>query len=158
MEMNRNYTGKSGQLAVMAEFLIRGYNVAMPEVDEGDDIFVVHHVGTLWRIQVKSANCRRTRAGIVARFSMSGSQLMTRRSPDLMFVFAARKAGRWADFIVIRREELETLCSDFGAGKVLGSNVMFELTFTRKDVRCGGLSLQRFRNAWLDWPALARAA
>lgn len=43
--VNRNYTGKSGQLAVMAEFLIRGYNVAMPEVDEGDDVFVVHHDG-----------------------------------------------------------------------------------------------------------------
>lgn len=28
-------------MAVMAEFLVRGYNVAIPEVDIGDDIFVV---------------------------------------------------------------------------------------------------------------------
>jgi hypothetical protein len=35
-----NYVGRAGQLAVMAEFLLRGYNVAIPEVDEGDDIFV----------------------------------------------------------------------------------------------------------------------
>ena len=34
------YVGKAGQLAVMAEYLMRGYNVAMPEVDEGDDVFV----------------------------------------------------------------------------------------------------------------------
>jgi hypothetical protein len=34
------YTGKSGQLAVMAELVSRGYNVAVPEVDAGDDIFV----------------------------------------------------------------------------------------------------------------------
>jgi len=31
------YVGKAGQLAAMAEFLLRGYNVAMPEVDVGDD-------------------------------------------------------------------------------------------------------------------------
>lgn len=35
------YTGRAGQMAVMAEFLIRGYNVAVPEVDVGDDILVV---------------------------------------------------------------------------------------------------------------------
>jgi len=29
------YIGRAGQMAVMAEFLIRGYNVAIPEVDGG---------------------------------------------------------------------------------------------------------------------------
>ena len=41
-----NFVGKAGQLAVMAEFLLRGYNVAMPEVDVGDDIYFssgTHH-------------------------------------------------------------------------------------------------------------------
>jgi hypothetical protein len=36
--IERHYIGKSGQLAAMSEFLWRGWNVAMPEVDEGDDI------------------------------------------------------------------------------------------------------------------------
>jgi len=50
------YVGRSGQLAAMSEFLLRGYNVATPEVDVGDDIFVVDdRKGTLWRIQVKTA-------------------------------------------------------------------------------------------------------
>ncbi|MEZ4731127.1 MAG: hypothetical protein R3E79_28740 [Caldilineaceae bacterium] len=35
------YIGRSGQMAAMAEFLYRGYNAAIPEVDIGDDIFVV---------------------------------------------------------------------------------------------------------------------
>lgn len=35
------FTGKAGQMAVMAEFLLRGYNVAVPEVDIGDDVLVV---------------------------------------------------------------------------------------------------------------------
>jgi len=31
-------------MAVMAEFLMRGYNVAIPEVDVGDDILVGYHL------------------------------------------------------------------------------------------------------------------
>ena len=33
------YLGKAGHLTVMSEFLMRGWNVAIPEVDIGDDIF-----------------------------------------------------------------------------------------------------------------------
>lgn len=156
--MNRNYTGKSGQLAVMSEFLIRGYNVAMPEVDEGDDIFVVHHhTGTLWRIQVKSANARNERGGLTARFNVTAAQLRNEREPDLMFVFAVRHAGRWADFIVIPRAELYALHTEFELGKVLAGNVMFELVFTRGTVRCRGQSFRRFRNTWTAWPSLVAA-
>jgi hypothetical protein len=43
-----NYVGKAGQLAVMAEFLLRGYNVAMPEADVGDVFFVVEDLLTSW--------------------------------------------------------------------------------------------------------------
>ena len=39
------YTGRAGQLAVMAELLLRGWNTAIPEVDVGDDIFVVRDIG-----------------------------------------------------------------------------------------------------------------
>lgn len=34
------YLGRAGQLAVMSEFLTRGWNVAIPEVDIDDDIFI----------------------------------------------------------------------------------------------------------------------
>jgi hypothetical protein len=156
--MNKNYTGKSGQLAVMAEFLIRGYNVAMPEVDEGDDIFVVHHhAGTLWRIQVKTANARRERGGLTARFNVTAAQLNQERTPDLMFVFAVRHAERWADFIVIPREALQDLQARFAIGKVIAGNVMFELVFSRGTVRCRQQSFRRFRNAWTAWPTLVHA-
>ena len=36
-------------MAVMSEFLDRGYNVAVPEVDIGDDIFVVHDGSGVYR-------------------------------------------------------------------------------------------------------------
>jgi hypothetical protein len=54
----------SGHLAAMSEFLSLGYNVASPEVDRGDDVFVVRDAdGILSRIQVKSANARTRQYG-----------------------------------------------------------------------------------------------
>ena len=48
------YLGKAGHLTVMSEFLMLGWNVAIPEVDIGDDIFVVQDDnGTLRRVQVQ---------------------------------------------------------------------------------------------------------
>jgi hypothetical protein len=50
------YLGKAGHLTVMSEFLTCGWNVAIPEVDVGDDIFVVQDDnGTLRRVQVKTS-------------------------------------------------------------------------------------------------------
>lgn len=51
------FTGRSGQLAVMAEFLIRETNVAIPEVDIGEDIVVVGDDRVrITPVQVKTAN------------------------------------------------------------------------------------------------------
>lgn len=53
------YLGKAGQLVVMSNFLLRGWNVATPEVDVGDDIFVVEDKkGIFYRVQVKTANAK----------------------------------------------------------------------------------------------------
>src|SRR5687768_8786775 len=48
------YKGASGQMAVLSEFLYRLMNVAVPEVDVGDDIFVVKEQDeAVTRVQVK---------------------------------------------------------------------------------------------------------
>jgi len=51
-----HYIGKAGHLALMGELCLRGYNVAMPEIDKGDDVFAVNDTtGTMWRLQVKTS-------------------------------------------------------------------------------------------------------
>lgn len=70
------YLGKAGQLEVMSELLSRGWNVAVPEVDRGDDIFVVRdHDGHFMRIQVKTATATPLKKGFNAQFLISLSQL-----------------------------------------------------------------------------------
>lgn len=50
------YVGYAGQLDVMAELSMRGYNVAAPGVDIGDDVLVLNEdTGKIDRVQVKTA-------------------------------------------------------------------------------------------------------
>lgn len=45
--------GRSGELAVMSELLWRGWTPARPEIDIGDDVFIIDdEIGTFWRVQV----------------------------------------------------------------------------------------------------------
>src|SRR5438046_2733079 len=104
----RGYVGKAGQLVVMSEFLLRGYNVAMPEVDVGDDVFVVHdRKGTLWRVQVKTAIGKRRDYGYSGKFAVAKTQLETKKEPDLFFVLTARAGQHW-EFVILPRSFLET--------------------------------------------------
>ena len=52
----RTYTGRSGQMAVMAELLDRGCNVAVPEVDVGRDLFAfLDEDADVTHLQIKTA-------------------------------------------------------------------------------------------------------
>ena len=70
------YLGKAGHLTVMSEFLLRGWNVAIPEIDIGDDIFVVQdESGTLRRVQVKTSTSTNRRNSFSGRFKIPLKQL-----------------------------------------------------------------------------------
>src|SRR5947199_8249235 len=91
-----NFVGKAGQLAVMAEFLLRGYNVATPEVDVGDDVFVVNDwVERLWRIQVKTAIGVPRGYGCSGQYQVPLAQLQKFGFTPLFYIFALRWEGRW---------------------------------------------------------------
>ena len=84
------YLGKAGHLAVMSEFLILGWNVAIPEVDIGDDIFVVQDDnGTLRRVQVKTATATNRLSGFSAQFNVSVKNLRNITNILVHYVFIA---------------------------------------------------------------------
>jgi hypothetical protein len=151
------YIGRSGQLVVLAEFLRRGYNAAVPEIDMGEDIFVIEDAtGRLSRIQVKSAMGKGTK-NIYAIFGVSRRQLQTRREPDLWYVFTVFHGGLWREFLIIPRKELLRLHEREGAGRTFKwreTLVTFYIAFHKDDVRCGGVSLQKYRNNWSAWPEI----
>src|SRR5262245_60358577 len=94
------YIGRSGQLAVMAEFLRRRYNVAIPEVDVGEDIFVIRDAdGALSRIQVKAA-VGKGKQVVSGKFAVPLEQLERPHTPELSYVFTLHRAGVWREFLI----------------------------------------------------------
>lgn len=161
----KSHLGEAGQLAAMAEFLLRGYNVAIPEVDVGDDIFVVDdRIGDLSRIQVKTARMRRgaTYGHAAAQFKLSRHQLENARPVDLTYVFVLRRYGVWS-FYVVSRAALNEMRAVFEANRAArgearatrgGDAVQLRLTVSAEDILGWGASFRKYLNDWSSWPEI----
>ena len=150
------YSGRGGQMAVMAEFLMRGYNVAIPEVDVGDDILVVtDSSGEYARIQVKTALAVRTGSGYSTRYSLKFTQLRTPNSPETWYVFANRLDGQWASFVIITRQQLYDFHRLHNIGSLNRNGTLgLYFSYTDSGVICSGQNLSSYLNNWRDWPDL----
>lgn len=155
MSRKNLFTGRSGQLALMAEFLIRELNVAIPEVDIGDDIIVVRDdLDQLTRVQVKTANARELKQSgtFSAQFNVPLQQL--ENGPfRLVYAFVVRRRMRWEEFLVARRLVLYQLWTEFQLGSEDGrGNLVLPITFSPSEATTKQLSFQPFRNRFEPWP------
>jgi hypothetical protein len=149
------YLAKAGHLHVMSQFLLRGYNVAMPEVDIGDDVYVVQvGMGTLWEIQVKTATCVATRSGYRAQLRIRWTQLIEPDDPPLYYVFTLHAKGNWQPSIVLRRAKLLQLHESSSAGTRSGGYVHFTIWKNHKGLHCGKADVTPFADNWGEWPVL----
>ena len=175
----RSHIGRAGDHAVMAEFLLRGWNVAIPEVDVGDDIFVVDdNADRVIRVQVKTAE-RVQSSGDGVRAIYAGISLAQIWSGTLPFfyVFVLRHAGRW-EFVVMSRERLRDLRATVetealaaagaakpgtkpkatrpaaGAPSTRQGALSLAFVFTASEVSLWGRSIQTYRNDWSAFPEI----
>ncbi len=161
----RAFFGRSGHLAVMAEFLHRRINVAIPEVDVGDDVLVVKGVAVeVTRVQVKGATAREQQNSYFALINVPEDQLaVPQDNPPIVYVFPIRrgegKQGRWSDFIVIRRGTLYARYVNEQAGTLHvdpkgKAYVRFRIVLTSTTAQSGPgqVDFQNYRDAWHPWP------
>ena len=120
----------------MSELAWLGYNVAMPEIDIGDDVFAVNDVsGNMWRVQVKYSAAKVQKKSVSATFGCRKSQLEKSTTPELYYVFAFRLPPVWR-YAVFSRAGLLTHHQANGFGAQYHNNVAnadfinFRLTFT----------------------------
>ena len=140
-------------MAAMAEFLVRGYNVAIPEVDVGDAIFVVKDSdGEYSRVQVKTALANKTREGYSARYSIKFVQLEIQSVPETWYVFANRLCEKWQSFVIISRQELYDFHDLYSIGS-LSKRGLLSLYFSYSDnsVICSGHDHSPYLDNWTDW-------
>ena len=150
------YLGKAGQLTIMSEFLARGWNVAMPEVDVGDDIFVVEDkTGIFYRIQVKTATAvERQKMGFSAQFRLSVQQIEVPISPEIYFVFIARFNQKWTNSLVISRETLWNFVQQHKIGSIFNDNLMLYFSFQNDKATCSNIDFSEFLNNFDDFPII----
>jgi hypothetical protein len=149
------YLGKAGQLLVMSEFLARGWNVATPEVDVGDDLFVVEDKeGIFFRVQVKTASVNENRSGFSARFNVPLDQINSPISPELYFVFVLRKNQHWLECLVIRRDTIKTLHVGNKFGSQAGKYILLNFIFKKDKVFCSNVDFTEYINNFEDFPII----
>lgn len=154
-ERSNLYLGRAGQLAVMSEFLARGWNAAVPEVDVGDDILVIRdRDGSFSRIQVKSANATDRKYGYSARFYVPLEQLRLPQTPELTYVFATRHQNRWSNFVVIEREVLFDLYQLHGLGAKSKDSTILTIQFAQDVVTCSKVDFAPYLNNFSAWPTV----
>lgn len=145
------YFGRAGHLFVMSEFLLRGWNVAIPEVDEGDDIFVVkHEIGRLMRIQVKASQAKLQKDGFFAQFTISLKQL-TDVTKGYHFVFVVRNNDRWENTLIVRQQDLFDLFRTQSLGSVHKDNLTLRLTFKSGRVTHKTIDLTHYQDNFEDF-------
>ena len=151
------YVGTAGQLAVMSELSLRGYNVAIPQIDKGDDVFAVNDAtGAMWRVQVKTSQGRKQKKSDAYHFRIRQSAIATPSTPELHFVFACRGVDVWR-FVVVPRAVL----ANYVTGQKVGTagpkgtyrNFTVVLHHTGKVV-CSKVVFTHHLNDWISWPAI----
>ncbi len=146
------YFGKAGHLFVMSEFLLRGWNVAIPEVDVGDDIFVVKDFnGELVRVQVKTSKANYLKnGGYTAQFKLSLKQLRD-SIKEVSYVFVVRETNNWNLPIIIDQQILLGLYENESLGSEYKDNLTLRLTFKNGKVTNKQIDLTEYQNNFEDF-------
>lgn len=143
------YHGPAGEHAVMSELLWRGWNVAIPQVDVGDDIFVVEdEQGTFYRVQVKMATGTDTDYGCSAQYTLPLQQLRTPETPNLIYVLVLRFDEKWKDYLIVDRPTLLSKYEEKNMGSESDTQLTLYVQYRSQKVECSDCDLTKFRNNW----------
>lgn len=147
------YVGKAGQFAAMSEFLMRGWNVAVPEVDIGDDIFVVRDEnGEFVRVQVKAATAQTHNQSFSAQFSLPIAQLDRDFVPELVYCFLVRHNQRWLAPLLISRSDLLDKYRIDNIGTLTNGKLLIYFSFQKDKVMCSNIDLTMYANNFSLFP------
>lgn len=156
----RSHFGAAGQLAAMSELLMRGYNVAIPRVDVGDDVLVVDdELGDVRRVQVKSADAREKAASYRVALNFPREQLVgPRKKVELFYMLMIRRPAGW-HFLCVPQQELKVVFERAKKPGGGGKGVTLQLIVkedARDDVVAWGESLKKYWDAWDEstWPVI----
>lgn len=149
------YLGKAGHLSVMSEFLMLGWNVAIPEVDIGDDIFVVQDDnGTLRRVQVKTSTSTARKERFSGQFSVSVKNLRNISNFLVHYIFLVRHNDEWSKPVILRQDYLLDHFENNAVGSEAKGNITFYFSYTNGKVECSGQDFTKYIKDFTDFPKI----
>ena len=149
------YLGEAGQAAASSYFLARGWNVATPRVDIGDDLLVIEdNEGFFKRIQIKTAQPIEHKASFAVRFKISIQQLQKRYNPELYFMFMVYRENDWQHKLIISRAALFNFYEENRIGSLVDDNLILYFSFQNKNVLCSNINLSQFYNNFDEFPII----
>lgn len=149
------FLGRAGQAFAKSELLCRGWNTAVPDVDMGDDIFVVEHYdANFYRVQVKTASAQKNKSGYSVRYKIPLRQLKAAFGMELFYIFVIRLNDTWQPPLIISRARLNIIYKDFKIGTSQKDYLLLHFNFNtqKQTVTCSGQSFNNFVNNWADFP------
>ena len=149
------YLGKAGHLTIMSEFLMLGWNVAIPEVDIGDDIFVVQDDnGTLRRVQVKTAQSSTRKQSFSAQFSVSIKNLRNISNILVHYIFIVRHKDEWTKPIIVKQDYLLDNFENNKVGSEAKGTITFYFSYINNKVECSGQDFSKNISDFSDFPKI----
>jgi hypothetical protein len=156
----RTHFGRAGEFFAMSEILLRGWNVAVPVVDVGDDVFVIDdNDKRTFRLQVKSGRVSKG----TATFTLSRPQLRVALPIELLYMFMLREESRWR-FLLIPRVQLDELHRQYLGATRVGrgrrpkadsdaktDGLTLQVALTVDGAQAWGVSLNEFLDRWPEW-------
>ena len=148
------YLGKSGQFAIMAEFLARGWNTCTPDVDVGDDVLVLEdRAGQFKRVQVKTSTAVDRINGYSAKFNIPLAQLLLPISPEIHYVLMVRRKNKWSNTLIVDRETLNRLFDSLQIGSAEnGKALTLYVSFQKNEVKCKDVDFSIFEDDFSAFP------
>jgi hypothetical protein len=139
----------------MSEFLTRGWNVAIPEVDIGDDIFVVQDDnGTLRRVQVKTSTSITRQNSFSGQFNVALTQLRNIANIPVHYVFVVRHNEQWTKPVIIRQDYLLDHFQNNSIGSEYEGNLNLYFSYSSGKVECSGFDLTKYISDFTDFPLI----
>ncbi|PLK44668.1 hypothetical protein C0V77_09390 [Emticicia sp. TH156] len=138
----------------MSEFLMLGWNVAIPEVDIGDDIFVVQDAtGTLKKVQVKTARAAESKKTMAfnAQFSVSVKNLRNILPILVHYVFVVRHNDKWLRPVIIPQDVLLDHFEMNKVGSESNGNINFRFTYKNDRVICSNQDFTNYQDNFKDF-------
>ena len=149
------YLGEAGQAAASSYFLARGWNVATPRVDIGDDLLVIDDMeGFFKRIQIKTAQTVEGKVSFSTRFKLPMKQLQNRYNPELYYMFMVYRKNDWQHKVIIPREALLAYHEDNKIGSLVDDNLVVYFSFQEGKVLCSKADITQFYNNFDDFPII----